>query len=264
MEINKQKYYIYKYIQNNTIIYIGKTINLKRRIAEHNKEKKFKQLNNNYKIYYFLCNNKTEMDSYEYFLITKYNPLLNVTFNNVTIKSDIKEPKWILYDKKDFLNDQKKLTTINDKNIIFNNFLLSEQKLLLYYFYNNKKHTSPPRIFEWLNWYGNKSGKYHNIFNNFKFSKEYYNSKIYNLSCLELKKLRETKSKYSIPILEYFLNYDEIDRDKFLSNFSYTRYPDFKRKVLNAAIEDLKSLGFNCNYFEIKKGKKVVKIKFDK
>lgn len=95
------KYYIYKYIQGNKIIYIGKTNNLKRRLYEHSKDNKFQNLKN-FKIYYFNCNNELEMNSFEYFLITKYHPKLNQTFKNIKLTILLKEPEWILYKEDDF------------------------------------------------------------------------------------------------------------------------------------------------------------------
>ena len=95
------KYYIYKYVQKNKIIYIGKTNNLKRRLYEHSKDNKFQNLKN-FEIYYFNCNNELEMNSFEYFLITKYHPKLNQTFKNIKSTILLKEPEWILYKENDF------------------------------------------------------------------------------------------------------------------------------------------------------------------
>ena len=101
------KYYIYKYVQGNKIIYIGKTNDLKRRLREHSKENKFQNLKN-FKIYYFECNNELEMNSFEYFLIIKYHPQLNQTFKNIKSTVLLKEPKWFLYEKNNFNNQMQK------------------------------------------------------------------------------------------------------------------------------------------------------------
>lgn len=87
-------YYIYKYVQNNKIIYIGQTTDLERRIKEHTKDKLkgFKG-----QIYYFECSNKTSMDSWEYMLINKYHPQYNSALNNSKEKINIKEPEWTLF-----------------------------------------------------------------------------------------------------------------------------------------------------------------------
>ncbi len=89
-------FYIYKYVENNEIVYIGQTISLYRRINEH-KQNSDKLYNFQGEIYYFECNNKTEMDSYEYFLINKYHPKYNTQYNNKELSLDIKEPTWIKY-----------------------------------------------------------------------------------------------------------------------------------------------------------------------
>ena len=108
-------YYIYKYIQNNQILYIGKTKNLTRRIYEHSEEPKFKILKNDYYIYYFQCNNEIEMNSFEYFLIIKYHPILNCTFNNINISNV-------------FINDNNWQKFTDDKKINENSLFLKQQK----------------------------------------------------------------------------------------------------------------------------------------
>lgn len=88
-------YYIYKYVNNNDIIeYIGQTTDLDRRIKDHTKDK---LKNFHGQIYYFECQNKTAMDSWEYFLIQKYHPKYNVVFNNTQMTINIDEPEWKLY-----------------------------------------------------------------------------------------------------------------------------------------------------------------------
>lgn len=88
--------YIYKYIRNNEIIYIGKTINLTRRHKEHLKEDKFKQSD---ELWYFTCKNKHLMDVYEIAFINKYHPILNIADNYNNINFDVEEPEWIKYNK---------------------------------------------------------------------------------------------------------------------------------------------------------------------
>lgn len=88
------KYYIYKYVQNNEVIYIGQSINLVNRIAQH-KTDKLKDVQAD--IYFFECENQTAMNSWEYCLINKYHPKYNVALNNSNAEINITEPKWILY-----------------------------------------------------------------------------------------------------------------------------------------------------------------------
>lgn len=73
-------YYIYKYVENDKIIYIGKTVNLRRRIQEHSKEEKFKK-HSDALVYYFECASEADMTIYEIYYIYKYKPELNVTYN---------------------------------------------------------------------------------------------------------------------------------------------------------------------------------------
>lgn len=90
-------FYIYKYVYENEIVYIGKTINLNQRIKEHSREKKFQS--EKFNIYYFLCSNQNQMDYYEYILINKYKPALNVINKKRFEEFSFTEPTWIKYDK---------------------------------------------------------------------------------------------------------------------------------------------------------------------
>ena len=91
-------YYVYKYIKENNIVYIGKTKNLHRRIKEHLKEKDLVDCS----IFYTECSNSVEMDLLERALIDFYKPTFNKQFNNSAVSTliTIKEPIWILYKEK--------------------------------------------------------------------------------------------------------------------------------------------------------------------
>ena len=87
-------YYIYKYVKNNVIEYIGKTTNLEQRIKQHQKDK---LKNFQGQIYYFECKNQTAMTSWEYSLINKYHPKYNAALKDNEVNIIIQEPEWILY-----------------------------------------------------------------------------------------------------------------------------------------------------------------------
>lgn len=85
--------YIYKYVRNNEIIYIGKTKNLQQRHKQHLQEAgKFLETD---KLYYFLCPSSKIMDLYEIILINKYHPFLNKADNHMDVTVDMEEPEWI-------------------------------------------------------------------------------------------------------------------------------------------------------------------------
>ena len=87
--------YIYKYVRNNEIIYIGKTKNLLQRHKQHLQEiGKFLETD---KLYYFICPTSNIMDVYETALINKYHPMLNKADNILLLTIDIQEPHWTLY-----------------------------------------------------------------------------------------------------------------------------------------------------------------------
>ena len=70
-------YYIYKYISNNQIVYIGKTSRpVKQRIKEHSYEPPFQQLINT-QIYYSTFDDEATCSIAEIHLIDKYKPSLN-------------------------------------------------------------------------------------------------------------------------------------------------------------------------------------------
>ena len=87
--------YIYKYVRDSEIIYIGKTKNLQQRHKQHLQEAgKFLETD---ELYYFLCPTSNIMDVYETALINKYHPILNKADNISTIDIIVKEPDWYLY-----------------------------------------------------------------------------------------------------------------------------------------------------------------------
>lgn len=82
------------------------------------------------------------------------------------------------------------------------------------------------------------------------------------------------KSAYSVRIYELLKSYayqkskvfglDELKRLLMVDGIeSYSRYPDFRRKVLEIAVKEINKLSdLNVSYEAIKKGRKVDKIKF--
>lgn len=94
-----RRYYIYKYIEHNTIIYIGKTYRpLSERVYEHSLEAKFQAHQDSY-VMWFEVDSMIEMDVAEKILISKYKPVLNVVDNDDSILklSVFEEPEWKSY-----------------------------------------------------------------------------------------------------------------------------------------------------------------------
>lgn len=90
------EYYIYDYIYNNEIVYIGKTNNLQRRINEHCKEIKFYGLTD---ICYYPCKTKEEMELLEIYLINLYKPILNYLIPSLKEIPKYDVNNWKLYNK---------------------------------------------------------------------------------------------------------------------------------------------------------------------
>lgn len=82
------------------------------------------------------------------------------------------------------------------------------------------------------------------------------------------------KSVYSIRIYELLKSYaglkkkvfelDDLKKKLMVENISsYNRFPDFRRKVLDVAINEINNLtALNVSYEPISKGRKVIKIEF--
>lgn len=87
--------YLYKYVQNGTVVYIGKT---KRDIAFRIREHKAKRdLPLNCDIFYAECMNEAEMNVKEVLLINKYKPCYNIDCNPTTDSEcyiEFEEPSW--------------------------------------------------------------------------------------------------------------------------------------------------------------------------
>lgn len=83
-------HYVYKYVENGEIIYIGKNdTDLVSRIKAHKREQKFKE-HSSAEVYYIELANKTESSGLEKLLINEFKPILNVLD-----KRDSKSIDWI-------------------------------------------------------------------------------------------------------------------------------------------------------------------------
>lgn len=72
--------YIYKMTdKSNSVLYVGKTIHLKKRLSQHKSTKKW--FNEVYKIQYAKCDNETDMNIYEVYYINILSPKYNISEN---------------------------------------------------------------------------------------------------------------------------------------------------------------------------------------
>lgn len=105
-------HYVYKYVYNNEIIYIGKTdTNLIRRLKEHcksgdNIDSKYWDKINKSDIYYCYANNKIMSDVIESELIRRYKPICNKAKMSDWSGIEFVEPKWYFFDK-NIMNEVK-------------------------------------------------------------------------------------------------------------------------------------------------------------
>ena len=91
------RYYIYSFVdENDVVLYVGKTKNLKTRIQSHIREKSW--MDEGYKVYIAETISQTDMDIYELYYINKLNPIHNVAnAYNENFSTDIKALKFQLY-----------------------------------------------------------------------------------------------------------------------------------------------------------------------
>lgn len=96
--------YIYRFLNNqNEIIYIGRTKNIKQRMEHHLGNRShlnvnvYKELNS---IEYCKLNNSNEMYIYEIYLINKYSPKYNTQYNSQAhLTFELPELTWTTYEK---------------------------------------------------------------------------------------------------------------------------------------------------------------------
>lgn len=95
------KSYVYKYVCNGEIIYIGKSdYSLINRLNCHKSEEKFLPYLKKTEIYYAELPNPAMATIFETYLINKYKPKLNESMKYKDEMSiDIPEPKWETWDK---------------------------------------------------------------------------------------------------------------------------------------------------------------------
>lgn len=121
-----KKHYIYKYVFDNEIIYIGKTSgDLSKRLSDHGKlndniEEQYWDMINQSEIYFIELDSGIICDIAETLLINQYKPRCNKAkiidnFDKYHIIFDEKQYKWCLYNKIGKLTINTKLTSELEK-----------------------------------------------------------------------------------------------------------------------------------------------------
>lgn len=95
--MEKENFYIYKITnENDIVLYVGQTKNIDSRIKNHLSNRHWIQ--EGYKIYIAIMNNKTDSDIYEIYYINKLNPFYNIAnSNNKPFSIELSEIKFQLY-----------------------------------------------------------------------------------------------------------------------------------------------------------------------
>lgn len=98
--IDKKPCYIYKFISNRGVIYVGKTIDSNTRFAHH-LDKNW--INEVVEVEYVELYNRSDMDIYELYYIDKYKPKYNKICNREsTFSYTLPELKWKKESAKEF------------------------------------------------------------------------------------------------------------------------------------------------------------------
>lgn len=193
-------HYVYRYIYNDEIIYIGRTIDMDRRIYSHKYEIKFKNFckDNNIDycdllIEYLVLQNSTEENVVEKMLINKNKPILNTADNHESISTFIDfsiNTDWIKYE-----NNSIKTTPIKKKNY--------------------------PRLYDSDNKYQSLMDDWHMLFFSATWLLSY--SKPNSNKC-EIRNIPEIKGK---PYLSYF--YIEYGNENNFIGISFVRKTEIKK-----------------------------------
>lgn len=281
------RYYIYKYIDHNEIVYIGKSTNLVSRINQH-KSDKLKGIEN---IWIFECNTELEMNSYEYFLIQKYRPSLNVAYNkdysinNTITQLNFVEPNWERFVPSNFseqnkvpIKKKKKKEIVQLKDLDFSVFPkeiekinikaevnllpLLDQKVIIFSMLNNNKFNS----IQYLRFNGitEGGGMYEQIYNSINrlcaegiMTKNgdniILNRDIINFTLPQhyLNMVFNSNTKYFIPILNatYNKNLEQfyIPVDWLIENSGYNRASDCNKRVIKPICEVFEKHGIKTS-----------------
>lgn len=117
MEVILVGHYVYKYVLDNEIVYIGKNdTDLHSRIYQHTLEEKFQPVKNA-QIYFIELENSVESRIMEELLINKYKPALNVVSKQSGISISFEEPSWKKYTPPEKSKKNRQYTKIIEKGI---------------------------------------------------------------------------------------------------------------------------------------------------
>ena len=154
-----KNYYVYKYVHNNEIIYIGLTDNLQRRIKEHASgigiESKFLPYKDESIIYFHRCGNETEMKALESLLINRHKPILNVIDSNPGESTITTNVDWLIYNEDQFSDHltydlQKYQKQLKSNKTRIQNYQAKQEELILRMNYLRPFYGYVDKYVEWL------------------------------------------------------------------------------------------------------------------
>ena len=128
------RYFVYKYVCDGDVIYVGKTDDIHRRVVEHASgqglEEKFIPYLDRCDIYFHECGNEVEMSALERLLINQYKPRLNIVDVQDGFSTVLIEVEWLYYIS---LPDDNRNTLEREIMLCQRNILSNETRIKTYY-----------------------------------------------------------------------------------------------------------------------------------
>lgn len=134
-----KKYSIYRFLdKNNKVIYIGRSVNITRRMSQHFSKSGHlikECYDNTEKIEVAELNSKNDMRIYEIYYISKYKPFYNKEFkNNESISLILPELKWIDIEDYKIKNEYRDYILLNTSQIDNLFSMLNDNDLMKFIF----------------------------------------------------------------------------------------------------------------------------------
>lgn len=114
MKGSDSMYYVYRFIEGKEVVYIGKTNDIYLRMSQHSRNKEW--ITKNTMVEYITFKTKTEMDIYELYYISKWQPKHNTKSKREEIMELVlDEFTWIRFMPKEEIREIDTLRKENDK-----------------------------------------------------------------------------------------------------------------------------------------------------
>lgn len=161
------RYFVYQYLYQGDVIYVGKTDDIARRVKEHASgqgiEEKFLPYLDESDIYYHECGSEVEMSALERLLIHKYKPQLNVVDVQPGPVTFNLEMDWVVYREHDGMH-----TEFDRERMLCHRNILSNETRIIRYLKEVEELRALMRsllpFYRWLNIHQNEFAMHYDAF----------------------------------------------------------------------------------------------------